>query len=577
MTNVLADPSSPITVFLADPPPPVENTWAAPAVAIPVAVAIGILLFVILRKTRANVRTSSDFLIAGRRIGVPQNTLAFATAPIMYSTMVIITGHIALNGFDAVLLLTAFTMSMLVSLLIYAGPLRNVGGYTLGDLFALRANERAARTASAVVILLTYVMFLIVTMAALAFVIYRLFGLESLPAVAAVTIVVGLIIVLYVFMGGMLGVTRMLMVKAVLIIGIIVVLTVLALARYNLNIFSMLDAAQANAVPEKRGYDLLGPGRLFAKGSTRSAPPEADPWVHLSKVFSIVVGTAGIPFLFMRNYAVRSGRDARKSVGWASMLVVAFYACMSILGFGAVAILGAKNVGVIAAHRDTTLPKLADELGGPAMVGAFGAISLLVVAGVLASLLINVVTSISKDISVVRGQKRSHEAELKAIRRNVAIIGIVSVVAGVAMLPVLTHVFIPTAIDLGGAAVLPAVVYSLYWRRFNTAGLKWAVYGGIAVTMFLVVFSNGVSGDEAAIFADADFKFVDFEPGLVSVPIAFLLGYIGTITSSERNDAAFAEMQVRALTGAVIPARKEAPTGGADQIDRETPVPSEAR
>jgi cation/acetate symporter len=565
-------------VILADPPPPVDNTWAAPAIGVPLALAIGLVVFFLVRSARGSVRDADDFLVAGRRIDVRQNTLAFATAPIMYSTMVIITGHIALNGFDAVLLMTAFTVSMLVALLIYASPLRNVGGHTLGDLFAVRADERTARTASATLILLTYVMFLIVTMAALAFIIYRLFNVEALWLVGGLTAVVGLIVVAYVFMGGMLGVTKMLMVKAVLVIAFIALLTVLALAKFNLNVFSLLQDAEANAVPDKRGYDLLGPGRLFGEGSTRSAPPEADPWVHLSKVFSIVVGTAGIPFLFMRNYAVTNGRDARRSVGWASMIVVGFYACMCLLGLGAIAILGKDGIGIIAPHRDITLPKLVDELGGPVLSGALAAISLLVVAGVLAALLINVVTSVTKDINVVRGRKPAPGAELKDIRRNVVIVGVVSVLLGVAMLPALTHIFIPTSIDLGGAAVLPAVVYSLYWRRFNTAGLKWTVYGGIAVTMFMVVFSNGVSGDEAALFPDADFKFVDIEPGLISVPVAFLLGWIGTLTSRERNDAAFAEMQVRALTGAVVPARGQALADGADAArpGREAPAPSEA-
>jgi cation/acetate symporter len=94
----------------------------------------------------------------------------------------------------------------------------------------------------------------------------------------------------------------------------------------------------------------------------------------------------------------------------------------------------------------------------------------------------------------------------------------------------------------------------------------------------MVVFSNGVSGDPSnAMFPDVNFKFVDFEPGLVGVPLGFLLGFIGTLTSRERNDARFAEMQVRALTGAVIPDRKELPaTGGADERDRGSRTLTEA-
>ncbi|MFI9583662.1 Na+:solute symporter [Streptomyces sp. NPDC052236] len=561
MTSTLAAPPLP-------PPPPLINTWAAPAIAIPLAIAITVVVFVLVNRTRAHIRNPTDFLLAGRGIGPVQNALAMVTGPIMYSTMFIITGHVALSGFDAVLLLTAFTMSMLFALLIYASPVRNVGAHTMGDLFALRARERPARIASAVLTLLIYAMLMIIMLDAVGMVSSRMLEIDSRTGEALVVGVVGLVAVVYVFMGGIAGVTRMLVVKAVLALAVVAVLTLLVLAKYNLNLLSLLDDAQANAAPDPRGYDLLGPGRLFGEGSDR--------WIHLSKVFSIVVGVAGIPYLFMRNAAVTSGRDARRSAGWAAMIIVGFYACISVIGLGAVAILGPKNIGVFPPHRDITLPKLADDLGGQWLAGTLGAIALLVVGAVFAALLINVVTSATKDINAVRGHRPDPAAELKDTRRNVAVIGIVSVVVGVAMLSELTHIFIPTSIDLGGAAVLPAVLYSLFWRRFNTAGLMWTVYGGIAVTMVMVLFSNGISGDPAALFPDADFKIFDIEPGLVSVPVAFLLGAIGTLTSSERNDAGFAQMQVRALTGAAVPAPQDPATTSADNRDRQSPTPSQA-
>ena len=67
-----------------------------------------------------------------------------------------------------------------------------------------------------------------------------------------------------------------------------------------------------------------------------------------------------------------------------------------------------------------------------------------------------------------------------------------------------------------------------------------------------------------------DFRFIDFEPGLIGAPLGFLLGYIGTVISKERNDAGFAEMQVRALTGAVIPARKDKPAAAGRKQDSGT-------
>ncbi|MGW1279613.1 solute symporter family protein [Streptomyces tsukubensis] len=552
----------------APPMPPLVNTWAEPGITVPVAVAIAILVIVVVYSARSGIRDSDDFLLAGRGIGSKSNSLALAAGPIIYSNIVIITGHVALNGFDAVFLLTSFTVSMLLGLLLFASPVRNLGGHTLGDLFALRARERPARIASAVVTLLVCAMFATYTLGSISLISSRMLEIDSRTGQALVAGTVGLIVVLCVFMGGMLGVTRMLVVKAVLVLAVVAVLTLLVLAEYKLNLLDLLRDAETNAVPHPSGHGMLGPGRVFGEGSDR--------WVHVSKVFSIVVGVAAMPFLFMRNFAVTDGRAARRSAGWAAIIIVGFFACVTVIGLSAVSILGPKNIGLFPPQRDITLPKLADELGGQWMVGGLGAVALLVVAGVFAALLMSAVTSFTKDINAGRGRRPDPAAELKAIRRNVLILGCVAIVVAIAFLPEQTRILSPTSIDLGGAAVLPAVVYAIFWRRFNTAGLMWSVYGGIAVTMVMMIFSNGVSGDPGALFPDADFKIFDIEVGLVSVPVAFLLGYLGTITSRERDDAAFAEIQVRALTGAVAPGRRGEPVGGPGEPGRRRAASGEA-
>ncbi|CAL9375379.1 Monocarboxylic acid transporter [Streptomyces sp. enrichment culture] len=567
MTGILAAPHM----------PPVENTWAAPAISIVVTLVLVAVVFALVRAARGSIRTPDDFLLAGRTVSPGQNTLAMLGGFIMYSTVIIIVGHVALNGYDAILMLTAFVMGTVLGVLIYASPMRNVGGHTMGDLFVLRAQKRPARIASAVITLTVYGMFMVSMLAAIGLVGARMFDTGSEPnmvVAAVVVVVVSLVAIAWVFMGGMHGVTRMLVLKAVLMTAFVVVLTAVVLAKYKLNIFDMLDDAQANAKPDKRGFDLLGPGRLFGDGSTPLS--DQDPWVHLSKLFCIAVGGMGMPWVFMRFYVARNGREARQSAGWASMIAVGFYQCLIILGLGAVAILGAANIGQRGEHRDITLPKLVDHFGGAWASGLFGGLALISVAAIFAALLINGATSFTKDLNAARGRQPDPDTELKDIRRNVLRIGIASLVLGSALVPLFTHVFIPTAVDLGAATVLPSVLYTLYWRRFNTRGLMWTVYGGMAVTLLMVVFSNGISGDPStAMFPDLNFKLFDIEPGLLSAPIAFLLGYIGTVTSSERNDAGFAELQVRAFTGATVPGRKvPVATGGTDGQDRGSQTPS---
>jgi cation/acetate symporter len=70
--------------------------------------------------------------------------------------------------------------------------------------------------------------------------------------------------------------------------------------------------------------------------------------------------------------------------------------------------------------------------------------------------------------------------------------------------------------------------------------------------VLLVIFSPVVSGADDALFSGSDFHWFPLtNPGVVSIPLGFLLGWLGTLLSRERPDAAkYQELEVRALTGA---------------------------
>jgi cation/acetate symporter len=59
------------------------------------------------------------------------------------------------------------------------------------------------------------------------------------------------------------------------------------------------------------------------------------------------------------------------------------------------------------------------------------------------------------------------------------------------------------------------------------------------------------TGKSPSMLQGVDFHWFPLDnPGIVSIPVAFLLGYLGTVLSKERNDPKYAEMEVRSLTGA---------------------------
>jgi cation/acetate symporter len=118
------------------------------------------------------------------------------------------------------------------------------------------------------------------------------------------------------------------------------------------------------------------------------------------------------------------------------------------------------------------------------------------------------------------------------------------------------------AFAVAASANLPVILYSLFWRRFNTSGALWAIYGGLIASVGLVFFSpvvsgkvtkgvNGAPDTSGSLFGlGTDFHWFPLEnPGLVSIPIGFLCGWIGTMMSKERDVAKYAELEVRSLTG----------------------------
>jgi cation/acetate symporter len=115
------------------------------------------------------------------------------------------------------------------------------------------------------------------------------------------------------------------------------------------------------------------------------------------------------------------------------------------------------------------------------------------------------------------------------------------------------------AFAIAASANLPTILYSLFWKKFTTRGALWSMYGGLGTAIFLIIFSPVVSGgaiNPATGLSSSMLQGVDFHwfplnnPGIISIPVGFLLGFLGTITATKKEDPRIAaEMDVRSLTG----------------------------
>jgi cation/acetate symporter len=77
------------------------------------------------------------------------------------------------------------------------------------------------------------------------------------------------------------------------------------------------------------------------------------------------------------------------------------------------------------------------------------------------------------------------------------------------------------------------------------------MYGGLISSLVLIIGSPVVSGAATSMFPSANFQWFGLNnPGIISVPLSFFLGWLGSVTEKEHNAAKYAEMEVRSLTGA---------------------------
>jgi cation/acetate symporter len=257
----------------------------------------------------------------------------------------------------------------------------------------------------------------------------------------------------------------------------------------------------------------------------------------------------------MRFYTVPSAKEARRSVVWAIWLIGIFYLFTLVLGYGAAALVGPDTINAAPGKQNAAAPLLAYALGGELLLGVISAIAFATILAVVAGLTITASASFAHDVyaNVLRKGRAAPDEEVKVARRTAVVIGLVAIVGGIVANGQNVAFLVALAFAVAASANLPTLLYSLFWRRFNTMGALFSIYGGLVASVGLIIFSPAVSGSETAMIKSVDFHLFPLaNPGLVSIPLSFLLGIIGTFVGGTETFSAakYAEMEVRSLTGA---------------------------
>ncbi|MHA7132510.1 solute symporter family protein [Oerskovia turbata] len=517
------------------------------------AAFVAVTMVIVLRASKQN-SSAADFYAGGRSFTGPQNGTAIAGDYLSAASFLGICGAIAINGYDGFLYSIGFLVAWLVALLLVAELLRNTGKFTMADVLSFRLRERPVRMAAALATLMVVFFYLLAQMAGAGGLVALLLGIESTAGQSVVVAIVGVLMIAYVMIGGMKGTTWVQIIKAVLLIAGAGIMTFWVLAKFGFNLSDLFQGAIDTAGPG--GEALIEPGKQY--GATPMSQLN-----FLSLALALVLGTAGLPHVLTRFYTVPTGKEARRSVVWAIWLIGIFYLFTLVLGYGAGALVGPEAIASAPGGVNSAALLLAYELGGEILLGVISAVAFATILAVVAGLTITAATSFAHDIyaNVVKRGAVKPDGEVKVARLTVLVIGVLAIVGGIFAQGQNIAFLVALAFAVAASANLPTIIYSLFWKRFNTSGALWSMYGGLVSCLVLITFSPVVSGKVDPVTGaslsmikdtSVDFAVIPLEnPGLISIPLAFLLGILGTFLSKERpHPEKFAEMEVRSLTGA---------------------------
>ncbi|EZH66764.1 symporter [Bacillaceae bacterium JMAK1] len=478
--------------------------------------------------------TASEFYTAGGGLTGWQNGLAIAGDYLSAASFLGIAGAIALTGFEGFYYSVGYLVGYLVVLFIVAEPMRNIGKYTIADMLTARFDLKKVRGIAALSTITIVTFYMIAQLVGAGALIQLLFGIPYWVAV----IIVGVMMTTYVMFGGMTATSWVQIIKAVLLMAGMFIISLIVLFHVNFNIVELFTQAR-DASPHGASY--LNPG----VGSDL-------PLDTISLMLALVLGTAGLPHILLRFFTVKDAKTARASVITATWIVGIFYLLTIFLGMGAVIFVGHETIVANNPAGNMAAPLLAQVLGGDLLFSFIAAVTFATILAVVAGLVLSGASAFAHDLygQILKKGKATEKQQVVAAR--VASLSVAAMSISLALFAQNLNVafLVALAFCVAASANLPPIIFTIYWKRFNTTGAITGILSGLISALVLVMLSPNVLDPDGNAIIVGDPLFPLANPAIISVPLGFLGAYLGTIFSSRKLDTEkYREIKVKANTG----------------------------
>jgi cation/acetate symporter len=289
------------------------QTWTYIIVGATFALYIGIAIW-------ARAGSTKEFYVAGGGVSPLANGMATAADWMSAASFISMAGIISFSGYDGAVYLMGWTGGYVLLALLLAPYLRKFGKFTVPDFIGDRYYSKTARTVAVFCALIVSFTYVAGQMRGVGLVFSRFLEVEINTGV-----IIGMIIVLfYAVLGGMKGITYT------------------QVAQYCVLIFAFMVPAifisiqaTGHAVPQLgmggtvTGSDVYLLDKLNGLSTDLGFAEYTAGKKSMIDVFAItlalMVGTAGLPHVIVRFFTVKKVKDARKSAGWALLLIAILY------------------------------------------------------------------------------------------------------------------------------------------------------------------------------------------------------------------------------------------------------------
>ncbi|UQB43047.1 cation acetate symporter [Thiomicrospira microaerophila] len=503
---------------------------------------------------RRSTSSTANFYVAGGGISPRVNGMAMFGDYASAASFLGVAGAVALMGVDGWWLALGFFAAWIVVLLVIAGPLKNVGKFTVADVLNSRyqGSEKGIRMIAMISTLVLCVMYLVPQIVGAGLLFGLLLGWDYLPTV----IVTGSLMAIFVIMGGMKGTSYNQAVQGAILFGALMFLLIFGIiAFFGGNPVGMViegkdmvpplvAAGNAEAVAAIAGMTNAESAVAIetVRGMMTEAPNAIAPGVGLrdlmnnaSLVLALFLGVLGLPHILIRFYTVSNAKDARQSAEFTIWGLAIFYGSVFFVGLIAMYALYPTLVELLAAGQrgvatNMTMPMLGEMMGGQLLMGVIAAGAMAAMLSTSAGLLISATTSLSHDLykGVLRPNSTDEE-QVRFAKFGAGGLAVMAILMSIWLKEQNVAMLVAMCFGIAASTFAPALVFAVWWRKLTSQAVIIGMAAGL-VSSLIFTF--------AAFFGAKTFMGIDVlvNPALYSVPFAVLVTVLVSYFTNDRGN-----------------------------------------